>query len=65
MALQSPRWELTLGDGVVQVPDGEVRIIPGHVVGLLAVEVLDSLVGLEVELCKKCNIDLIIKKLIK
>jgi len=44
---------LALGDGVVQVSDGEVRIIPGQVVGLLAVKVLDTLIGFEVELWKQ------------
>ena len=45
-----PSREVLLSDGVVEIPGGEVRIIPGHVVGLLRLEVLDALVGLQVEL---------------
>ena len=49
-SLQGPRGEVSSGDGVVEVPDGKVRIIPGHVVGLLTEEVLDLLIRLPVEL---------------
>ncbi len=48
--LQSPSWKVSCFYGVVQVPDTEIRIILGHVVGLLTIEVLDALIGLVVEL---------------
>ena len=48
--VQAPRRKVAFGDGVVEVPDGKVRIVSGHVVGLLAVKVLDLLIRFPVEL---------------
>jgi hypothetical protein len=43
--LHGPSREPALGNGVVEVPDGKVRIVLGHLVGLVPVEVLDPLVA--------------------
>jgi hypothetical protein len=51
--LQSPRRKLSFGDGVVEVADRKVRIVLGHVVGFLAIEVLNLLISLPVKLKQK------------
>ena len=51
--MKGPGGELALGNVVVEVPDREVRVVPGEVVSLGAVKVQDALVRLVVELNKK------------
>ena len=46
----APGWEIAFRDGVAQIAGGMVRVLAGHARGLFAREVLDALVGLEVEL---------------
>ncbi len=50
---QSPRRKLSFCDGVVEVADRKVRIVLNHVVGLLAIKVLDLLISLPVKLTKQ------------
>ena len=58
----SPRWEVTLGNGVEEIRGGEVLILKSHLVLLLSGEVLDSLVSLEVVL-NKVNLALLVNPL--
>lgn len=48
--VQRPAGEFSLGDRVVQITDSVIRIGTGQFIGTLGVQVLDALVGLEVEL---------------
>lgn len=50
LKVQVPRWELSLGDGVVQVANRVIWIRPGEVVSGRNWQVLNALSGLEVEL---------------
>lgn len=53
--MQGPCRELALGNMIVEVPDGEIGIVPCEVVRLGPVKVQDALIGLEVELDKETN----------
>jgi hypothetical protein len=63
--LQSPRRKLSFGDGVVEVADRKVRIVLSHVVGLLAIKVLDLLISLPMKLKNKNKLNCHIRFLVK
>merc|ERR1719234_1118141 len=48
--IHGPGREVSVGDGVVKIPDGVIRILLGHLIGLMPVKSLDALVSLPVEL---------------